>query len=395
MKVLYFAAYLFLAAAASFGVEANSIWYATDFKLKQVDSATHQTLATISLRYAKALAVDAKDQGLLALTESKIYKYTGSTKLWEKKVSDLGLSKGSLLAANPNDSSLWLAYDKKLVHLDANGKKLHSWSTSSTIKRIVLDPDNSVWVLGDSKFWHYSVEGALLATRSLSGILSSPIRIAVDTPNQYLWVASSQKLARFNLANLSQTPTTVTLPETASNLALDPQSGAVWILGTSRLIAYDKLVVKFFDAKLDTFGLSGGDDDEEDDFAYSESSSSSSATWTMAYDPLVPNLWLAYQDGLAKLAMAGVLQANISASSSVKELGVTPYGKAPPVLSLVFPAPGASINSPLPTIIVGYSDPCAGTCIAPLTNSAINEIATVNPIRSQISSLTGFCNSND
>ena len=72
MKALYFAVHLLLALATSFGAQANTIWYATDSKLKQIDSATHQTLSTISLSYAKALAVDAKDSGLLALTESKI-----------------------------------------------------------------------------------------------------------------------------------------------------------------------------------------------------------------------------------------------------------------------------------------------------------------------------------
>mgnify|MGYP001573440848 CR=1 FL=1 len=173
MKALFFAANLVLAVLISFAVQASSIWFATENVVQQLDSDTHQIVATLPLPEVKALAVDAKDGSLLALTEKKILKFSsGGVKRWEKALADFGLSEGKLLAANPYDGSLWLASDKKLVHIDSAGRQLIAWSAPGSIKRIALTLDESLWLLGESQIWHYSSSGAFLESRSLSGLFS-------------------------------------------------------------------------------------------------------------------------------------------------------------------------------------------------------------------------------
>jgi len=159
MKALFFAANLLLAAVTSFAVQASSIWFATENAVQQLDSDTHQIVTTLPLPKVKALAVDANDGRLLVLTERKIFKFSADgVNLWEIVLADIGLSEGKRLAANPYDGSLWLASDKNLVRLDSQGRLLNAWSTPGSVKRVTLALDESLWLLGANKVWHYSAQ---------------------------------------------------------------------------------------------------------------------------------------------------------------------------------------------------------------------------------------------
>lgn len=341
MKALFFAANLIMAVLVPSAVQAGSIWFATENALQQLDSDTHQIITTVPLSGTKALAVDAKDGGMLALTEKKILKFSsGGVKLWEKVLADIGLSEGKRLAANPYDGSLWLASDKKLVRLDAAGRQMHAWSVPGSIKRIALALDESLWLLGESQIWQYSPSGALLDSRSLSGLFSTEAkRLAVDTLGKRLWIASEKQLAQFKLDALSKSPLIIPLPGEAENLTIEPLSGTLWVLGEKKLLAYANNAALIKNIDIASLGIGEAE--------------------SIAYDPLSKSLWIGYERGIAKLSQDGVLLGKLALGSEVKAIGV-PSFFVTPTLSLIQPPENALTNNAKPTITLGFGAQCFG-----------------------------------
>ena len=168
MKTWFFAVNFVLAVVFSYAVQANSIWFATENSVQQLDNGTYQVVTTLPLSEVKALAVDAKDGSVLVLTKKKILKFSASgVNLLEKTLRDFGLGEGKQFAANPYDGSVWIASEKKLVRLDSQGRQLSAWSAQGQIKNIAIALDESLWVLGESQAWHYNPSGALIESRSL------------------------------------------------------------------------------------------------------------------------------------------------------------------------------------------------------------------------------------
>lgn len=341
MKKFFIAANLIVAAVIALPIHASTIWFATENVVQQLDSDTHQIITTVPLPGTKALAVDAKDGSLLALTENKILKFSsGGVKLWEKALTDIGLSEGKRLTANPYDGSLWLASDKKLVRLDAAGRKLIAWSAQGEVRRIALALDESLWLLGENQIWHYSPSGALLESRSLSGLLSSEIkRLAVDSLGRRLWIASENQLAQFDVADLNKTPKIISLPSEAENIVIEPQTGTLWVLSEKALRAYDKNFALIKNIDLATLGIGEAE--------------------SIAYDPLSKRLWLGYEKGIAKLNQDGSVLAKIAQSSEVEAIGV-PSFYVTPTLSLIQPPENALTNNAKPTITLSFGAQCFG-----------------------------------
>lgn len=341
MKRLFFAANLVLAVVTSFAVQASSIWFATENTVQQLDSDTRQIVTTLPLSEVKALAVDAADGGLLALTEKKILKFSsGGVKLWEKTLADIGLSEGKQLVANPYDGSLWLASEKKLVHLDSQGRQLNAWSAPGSVKRIAIALDESLWLLGESQVWHYSHNGALLASRSFSGLFDGEAkRLAVDSLGDHLWIASEKQLAQFDVTDLNKPPLIVSLSDEAKNIVIEPLSGALWVLGEKKLLAYANNAALLKNIDLASLGIGESE--------------------SITYDPLSRSLWLGYEKGIAKVSQDGALLAKVALTGEVRAIGV-PSFYVTPTLSLIHPPENALTNNAKPTITLGFDAQCFG-----------------------------------
>lgn len=342
MKTFFIAANLIVAAVIALPIHASTLWFATENVVQQMDSDTHQIITTVPLLGTKALAIDAKDGSLLALTENKILKFSlGGVKLWEKALTDIGLSEGKRLTANPYDGSLWVASDKKLVRLDAAGRQLIAWSARGEVRRIALALDESLWLLGgENQIWHYSPSGALLESRSLSGLLSSEVkRLAVDSLGRRLWIASEKQLAQFDVADLNKSPKIISLPSEAENIVIEPQTGTLWVLSEKKLLAYDKNIALIKNIDLASLGIGEPE--------------------SIAYDPLSKHLWLGYEKGIAKLSQDGSLLAKIALSSEVEAIGV-PSFYVTPTLSLIQPPENALTNNAKPTITLSFGALCFG-----------------------------------
>lgn len=371
MKKLFSAVNMVLGVVFSFAVQANSIWFATEDSLQKFDSDTLQVVTTLPLPEVKSLAVNAKDASLLALTEKQILKFSASgLKLWEKSLSDLGLSEGKRLAVNPYDGSVWISSDRKLVRLNAEGRQLISLSTSSNFKRFALALDESLWVLGESRIWHYSPSGALLESRSLSGVLSGEAkRLAVDSLGKRLWIASETQLAQLDVTDLGKSPRIIALDDEAENIVIEPLSGTLWVLGEKKLLGYatNATLIK----TIDLVALSVGEVE------------------SIAYDSSNKFLWLGHEKGIAKLSPEGNLLAKVTLTGEVEAIGVASFFVTP-IVSLIQPPENALTNNPKPSITLGFDAQCLGAPCGFGTSYAGSYSVTANLNDQPIGSLFSF-----
>lgn len=340
MKTFRIFAVLLIGAVAPIAAQAGSIWFSSEKTLQQLDVDSAQVVTTLPLSEVKALAVDSKDGSVLALTEKKIHKFSANgAALLEKALSDFGLDEGKRFAVNPYDGSAWIASNKKLIRLDSQGRQLRALSALGKIRSIALALDESLWVLGEKQVWHYNPNGALIESRSLSGLSKDAKQLAVDSIARRLWIASEKQLLQFDTADLKKSPLVVSAPDEVEDLSLDPSTGTLWVLGEKKLLAYTNNVTLVKNINLGPLSI----DDAE----------------VIAYDSLNKNIWIGYKKGVANISQEGVLLTKTPLSKEIKAIGVSTFFVTP-VLSLIQPPSNALTNNPKPTITLGFDAQCLG-----------------------------------
>lgn len=342
---------------------ASCIWYADANTLYQVATDTNTVAKTVSLKAAHSLAMNGSDCGVWAVSEKQLYRFDAAAnqtfKLALKSLSK-PLDDTSRLAVDPLDNSVWLSDDKTLVHMNANGQQLGSVNTAGNIKGIVVELDQTVWVLGGQQIWHYSAQGVLIASQDLNKLLrADPKYLAFDSLGQALWVAGGKQLIQINLDQAGKAALQIDLPDNANALTLNARTGELWV-------ATDKALLSFgWDGKpVHAFDLSANNLKNVRPFAFDQSTQS---------------LWAAADRILARLNSQGVLIATLLAKDGEAALAVPGFIMTP-TLQLIRPRANTVTNNPKPTISYGFGALCNNqTCgLAPDSFRDYTLTATVN-----------------
>lgn len=366
MQYFYRGAAVFLIMFFSFSAQAASIWFADDQFISQVDTGTNSITRSIPLDKTHELAVDASDSSLWVASGQQLSKLDSfGNRLLQIGLKPLDLVQPRNLVADPYDDSLWITDQNTLAHLNTHGQFLGEWQTSALIQDIALSLDQSLWLLGSNKqLSHYSAQGTLLAAYELQTLVQEePKFLAVDSLSSRLWLAGKKQLVQFDSSNLSQTLFIITLPSVVTGIALDPASGALWVIAGENLLAYAGNGAWIKSVNLTALAIQGPQ--------------------RLVYDPVSKSLWLGHKTGVSRLTTEGALVTNFPFGKPVQAIGVPPF-MVTPTLPLIQPPQDALSNNPMPTITLGYDAVCSGQpCgFAPayFSNYSLSALLNNNPI---------------
>ena len=294
------------------------------------------------------------DGSVWALSKKRLTQYAfGGTVLVDLDLKNLSLKDADFLALDGFDGTLWLAEGKgddekddddddgkakRIVHLDAQGKPLGSFTSPGKLRALALGLDQTLWLLGNKQLWHFAASGALLAAIDLKPFTKEePKLLAVDAIGVWLWLAGEKQLIRLDGHTPVAAPLKIDLKKHAEALALDPRTGALWLITENSLLAYgaDGALKNTVDLK--ALGIKDPQ--------------------ALAFDPASRSLWLGHDKGLTRFSPEGVKLATLALRDDVDVIGVASFILTP-TLALLSPANGLLTNNPAPTFKLGLGALC-------------------------------------
>ncbi len=327
----------------SLTAQASSVWFSDEQSVYQIDTATNQITHSIPLHEVHELAVDAKDNSLLAITDHQLLKFDHfGTPVFQINLRSLRLEEARCLTIDPYDSSLWLVDENKFAHLNDKGQLLGVWKTSGSIRAIVLSLDQSLWLLGDKQLAHYSTQGALLGEIRLHKLVKEePKFLAVDSLANRLWLAGEKQLLQFDLKDLNQPLLNIESHHAdVEGVALAPTSGTLWLMSKRHLTSYARDGTQIKTIELETLPFHKPE--------------------RLVYDPASSSLWLGHKRGISRLDADGLFVATFPVErEELTAIGVSPF-MVTPTLTLIQPQQDSYSNNPKHPITLGYDALCSG-----------------------------------
>lgn len=330
------------AAIACGNVGAGSLWFADQAGVHQVDTSNNAVTLNIAQEQASALALNQKDGVLWSLTAGRLLKYGPSgAVLLQRNLKDFAqnLGAGRALALDPNDDSVWLAADNRIVHVDPKGTELASFASSVPIQDIALAQDQSLWVLTRNQLLHYTAQGALAASVDLTPQAQQSKFVAIDDASGVLWLAGAKQVFQFRLDAPAAAPAAFALAEIITGIALVPENNSLWVSGQGTL---------------SLLGKDGAPTQQVDLRAANISNPAA-----MVYDSASQALWLGHGKGISRFTSAGQYVATLPAASAANAISRAPAGIVPRLI-LVQPADNALTTNPSPTIRYAFDATCFG-----------------------------------
>ena len=332
-------------------ISLPAVWVAGHKTLQRIDSDTNQISQIVTMDHdTNALAVDSADGGIWALTQNQLSKFDNNGRLINRidlKSRTRELDNPRLFVLNSYDSSLWVAAEHVLLHLDAQGQLLQTWEASDDIKAISLDIDESLWILSHRELLHLSAQNIVLQRLDLKPLLKEPEYLALDSLGKLLWIGSKQDVIQLDLNHLDQAPRYISLPDDTNKedddnkvvaLDADTGSGDLWLVTKQN--------------HLFIYGRDGNSTKYIDIEAYDLSEEAH-----LAFDPASASFWLSRKNAVDRFNRNGDFIARIILDDDVDALGVTPFHLAP-TLSLLDPADDGLTNNPRPPIRLGLGSRC-------------------------------------
>jgi RHS repeat-associated protein len=335
-------------AQASVATPPACVWVAYLDGLYQVQSDTNLVSRILPLKDVDAAAMNGNDCGVAAIAEGKLYRYTANGE--ERLNKPLGAISTALrgpaqMLSDPHDDSLWIADDKNLVRVDADGSMAASWAAPERIRAIALALDRTVWVLGNKQLWQVDSSGVLLAKRDLhDSTRAAPVLLVYDSFTGIVWLGGEKDLTRIDLDHPDVPPQHIALPQTLTGLALDQLTGELWVATADWLLSYGA------DGRGRTeLGLPAG----------------TTASSKLAFDPVNRSVWLAAKDALIRQTPGGA-PASFAAGAGLPRALAAPAFMMTPALRLVRPADGGLGNDAQPRITYHVTPLCNGReCAVP------------------------------
>jgi sulfur relay (sulfurtransferase) complex TusBCD TusD component (DsrE family) len=321
----------------TFSLSAAAVWFGDRDGLHRIDTATNQVVASVPFEPAVAIAVNAADGSVWALSQSRLARLSeqGSVQ-FQVAVRDLGNGLGAprLLVLNPNDGSVWAAFENRVLHFAATGALQHALPVHA--RDLAVAQDGSLWLLTGGALQQRDAAGALLRTVPAAQRLKD---LALDDAGGVLWLAGEKELLQLSLSNPAQPLLSLVAPETTSGISIDLQSGDLWVIGQNGLFAYGRDGSPRVSRDLRDFNIANPQ--------------------TLLFDFSSQAAWVGHQRGLTRVTVAGTVAAAFPAAPHVLTIAI---GRTPlniePVVSIAAPADGALLNTATPELRVDYDALC-------------------------------------
>jgi hypothetical protein len=333
----------------SFTLSAASVWFGDKTGLHRIDTATNQVVANVPFEPAVAIAANAADGSLWALSRERLAHLSEQgTVLFAVALRDLGTGMGTprLLVLNPNDGSVWAGFETRILHLDAAGVVRHSLPVRAT--DLAVAQDGSVWILTQSALQQHDASGALLGSVALPALQRAKY-LALDDAGGVLWIAGEKELVQSGLSAPGQALRSILAPETISGISVDIQTGDLWVIGQNGLFSYGRDGNPRVSRDLRDFSIANPQ--------------------TLLFDFSSQAAWVGHQGGLTRITVAGTVAATFPGAPHVLTIAI---GRTPlsivPVVSIAAPADGALLNTATPELRVDYDALC-GTVPCGFPNS--------------------------
>ncbi|HEX6088162.1 MAG TPA: Ig-like domain-containing protein [Thermoanaerobaculia bacterium] len=321
-------------------LSAASLWFGDKDGLHRIDTASNQVAATVPFEPTVGIAVSATDGLLWTLSQERLARLSEQGVLqFQVALRDLGTALGAPrhLVLNPNDGSVWAAFENRILHFDATGALRQTLSVSA--RDLAVAQDGSLWILGSSALQQHAASGALLRSVPVAQKLR---QLALDDSGAALWLAGEKDLVRLSLDDPGNTLASILAPETISGISVDLQTGDLWAIGQNGLFAYGRDATPRVSRDLRDFTIANPQ--------------------TLLFDFASQAAWVGHQRGLTRITAAGTVAAAFPAAPHVLTIAI---GRTPveitPVVSIVAPENGALLNDATPELRVGYDALCSST----------------------------------
>ncbi|MCW8899739.1 MAG: Ig-like domain-containing protein [Gammaproteobacteria bacterium] len=331
----------------------DSLWVAQKHNLQKLSSATGQSLLQIYIDgKIQAVAVNKK-QGLVWLTTEQalsVYDLNGErqrsfslsallpVKDTSHKQRHQKKYKSLKIIVDESDNSLWL-HDKKLLwHVTDQGKLLHRLSIKDKIENITLVPkDKHVWIASKKTIHVFDIDTGQLV-RDHKNLLKSKITdLAFDQTLNEVWLADKKTIRRLTPEGEQTYLQDYHHPE----IVQPDGKGNLWLATKISLYYIDVSGAILF--QLNPF-----------------SGERHSKIKNLVVEPANQSVWATSEHALVQVDKQGVIQKRIRLKKDIEDVAF--YSDlAAPVLDIVSPAQGDVINTAQPAITLNHSDNGIGT----------------------------------
>lgn len=351
----------------SYASAASCIWFADTQSIKQVNTDDNSIVAEAAIATPRRLVMNDTDCSVWALRNNngRLLKFDpAGTQVHSLNVVNLDpLLTGALrIRLDPFDDTLWVAGDRRIVHLDASAAGIvAAFDAPGDIRRLRIGLDQNLWVLGKRKLWRFDRQGTLLEDRPLdAAFLGEAKYFVVDELRDTIWIAGETQVARTTASAPGAAVIVAQVPDGTTGFALDPITGRVWFGRPGAIEALSPDGTPFTRVELAPLGLTG--------------------LHKLRFDPASRSLWAGFSQQLARFSDAGEPVAIVAAVDYDDEaIGVPPF-KVRPRVSLERPPENGIVDRRRPVFELQYSARCNGRdCEAPQTYfSAVELSASLN-----------------
>lgn len=330
------------AAIPALTLSAASLWFGDKDGLHRIDTLSNQIVTSIPFEPAIAIAIDSTDGALWALSQQRLARLSehGVVQI-ATPLRDLGTGLGAprQLVLNPNDGSVWIGFENRLLHVDAAG--IVRQTLAAAARDVAIGQDGSVWILTQSALLQHDAAGAPVRSVALAGAQRFA-HLALDDAGGVIWVAGEKDLAQLRLSSPDQTLLSILAPETIAGISADMQTGDLWVLGQNGLFAYGRDGQPRVSRDLRDFSIANSQ--------------------ALLFDFSSQAAWVGHQRGLTRVTVAGTVAAAFPAEVHVTTIAI---GRTPvnitPVVAIAAPADGALLDTATPQLRVEYDALCGTT----------------------------------
>jgi len=333
----------------------RGIWVTAEHSLSYIDPDTNAITRRISLRNEiRSLAVSPAMRGVWLLAEHQLLRYDPDLNLVQqldlRSIPDAHDEPQAVLC-DVHDSTLWIAGEKTLVHVDAAGQQIGAAKLDAKIRAVVLDLDGSLWILTGRRLLHISVSGATLSSLKIDALRGEPRLLALDRLGNRIWVTDGKQVLRLDTANPTLMPI-VLEPAIASPgepnhdgaaidaLRVHPVFGTLWIANRENLWIYDRQGQPLRQVAVAPYDL--GEIER------------------LVFDPVDYGLWLGGEKAIGRFQSNGDFIARVSLPEKLDDMAASPF-RLVPTLSLVTPADNTFTNNAFTPLRYRLGADCTGT----------------------------------
>lgn len=317
---------------------AASVWFADENALYRVDGPTNQISHTVLFDHARSMAVDGISGGVWAASDKYLVRFdaTGEMQL-NLDLNQLGLNKVEHISANAYDESVWVSADNAILHFDRQGHLLGKWGTKK-IRQIVVSLDESVWLLGNKNLYHVNTLGSVLGSWDLhAAVHPEPKYLALDSIGDRIWLAGEKRLTQLDLKIPSNVLTSISVKQGVQDIALDEQTGTMWVLGKTTVATYSREGSLLRSIDLKALGIQEAEN--------------------IAFDNEAKAAWIGHKKGLTRFSTDLALTASIPIEKDVVAISASTFTVLP-TLTLIQPPSDALTTNPKPAISLMLGATC-------------------------------------